>query len=191
MPFVTEEIYQSIPHEDESITISAWPTENKNYQFDTDVEIMSAIQEIIKSVRNMRSEVNTPLSKSIDMMIKTTNKEFENQLVQNKAYLEKFCNTEHLTIASDFDVTEKMMTSVVTNGEILIPMQGLIDIEAEIERLQAELVKLENEVSRCEKMLTNSNFINKAPLEKVEIEKDKLVDYKTKYETIKKRLNEL
>ncbi len=191
MPFVTEEIYQSIPHEEESITISTWPTFNKNHQFDEEVRMMNSIQEIIKSVRNMRSEVNTPLSKPIEMMIKTTNKEFEKQLKDNQAYIIKFCNTDQLTIANDFDLNEKMMTSVITDGEILLPLKGLIDVDEEIKRLQNELVKLENEVTRCEKMLANENFVKKAPKEKVESEKNKLVDYKTKYETIKKRLKEL
>ncbi|QVK19041.1 valine--tRNA ligase [Mycoplasmatota bacterium] len=191
MPFVTEEIYQSIPHSSQSITISAWLTVNKSYQFDEEVTIMNSIQEIIKSVRNMRSEVNTPLSKPIDMMLKTTNKDFEDKLIQNQAYINKFCNTSKLTIASDFNITEKVMTSVITNGEILVPLKGLIDIEGEIERLKNELVKLENEVSRCEKMLMNPNFVNKAPKHKVDSEKEKLVDYKTKYQMVKERLKEL
>lgn len=191
MPFVTEEIYQKLPHTTSSITISNWPEVNENNQFEKESEEVETIKEIIRAVRNMRSEVNTPLSKPIEMFIKTNNKDFENRLNTNRVYLEKFCNTSKLNIGSDFNIEEKVMTSVITNGEILLPLKGLIDIDAEIERLKQELMKLENEVSRCEKMLSNPNFINKAPKEKVELEREKLVDYKAKYETIKKRLQEL
>ncbi len=191
MPFVTEEIYQTIPHKETSITISAWPTINEHYQFDAEVTTMNAIQEVIKSIRNMRSEVNAPLSKSIELMIKTSEPNLEKHLLTNSAYIEKFCNTSKLIISSQIEVNEQVMTAVITNGEILVPLKGLIDIEAEVNRLQLELSKLSDEVTRCEKMLSNPNFVNKAPQEKVVSEKEKLVDYKTKYETIKKRLQEL
>lgn len=191
MPFVTEEIYQKLPHTSSSITISNWPVVKDNLQFAKESDEVETIQEIIKNVRNMRSEVNTPLSKPIVMYIKTNNTDLEKMLNINRIYLEKFCNTSELNIGNNFEFTEKVMTSVITDGEILLPLKGLIDIDAEIERLKQELAKLENEVSRCEKMLSNPNFVNKAPKEKVELEKEKLYDYKAKYETIKKRLEEL
>ncbi|HEY8364777.1 MAG TPA: valine--tRNA ligase [Haloplasmataceae bacterium] len=191
IPFVTEEIYQNLPNTTTSITISAWPQVKDEYQFEQEQEIMESLQEIIKAVRNIRSEVNTPLSKPISMMIKTNNEKFEKDLLANKAYIEKFCNAGKLSIGSQFAIQEKVMTSVIKNGVIYVPLHGLIDVEKELNRLKQELIKLENEVNRCEKMLSNPNFINKAPKEKVEEEKAKLVDYKTKYETVKKRIEEL
>lgn len=191
MPFVTEEIYQSIPHESESITISEWPIVKESYEFATVVNTMNSLQEIIKAIRNIRSEVNSPMSKPIDLVIKVINEDFEKELSENKNFIIKFCNVENLIISQDVVIKEQVMTSVITNGELLVPLKGLIDIDAEISRLQNELGKLTQEVDRCEKMLANPNFINKAPNEKVEAEKHKLSDYKTKYETIKKRLKEL
>lgn len=187
MPFVTEEIYQSLPHKEKSITISAWPKINEEYNFTDDVMTMNIVQEIIKAVRNIRSEVNAPISKKIEMIIKTS----ETSIYKNKAYIEKFCNVSKLVINPESDIKEELASAVVTNAEILIPLKGLIDIDKEIERLEAELLKLENEVKRCEKMLANPNFINKAPKEKVLNEKSKLKDYQTKYDIIQKRINEL
>lgn len=189
MPFVTEEIYQALPTHDESIVISSWPTVNEAYNFD--VKIMASLQEIIRSVRNIRSEVNAPLSKPIDLIIKTLDEAFAEELKKNQNYLIKFCNAPTLTITSNYEVKDKVMTAVVTNGEVLIPLKDLIDIEAEKQRLLNELQKLENEVKRCENMLNNPNFVSKAPKEKVELEKAKLQDYQTKYELVKKRLTEL
>jgi len=189
MPFVTEEIFQALPTHDESIVISSWPTVNEAYNFD--VKIMSSLQEIIRAVRNIRAEVNAPLSKPIDLVIKAFDENFKEELVKNQTYLVKFCNAPSLTITSTYEIKEKVMTAVITNGEVLIPLKDLIDIEAEKQRLQNELVKLENEVKRCENMLNNPNFVNKAPKEKVELEKAKLQDYKTKYEVVKQRLAEL
>lgn len=191
MPFVTEEIYQKLPHTTSSITISKWPEVNNRFQFNKECDQMNMIQEIIKAVRNLRSEVNAPLSKPIEMIIKTQDNVLIETLNSNRDYLEKFCNTETLKIGKDFQINEKVMTAVITNGEILLPLKGLIDIDAEIDRLKQELNKLENEVTRCEKMLSNPNFIQKAPKAKVETEQEKLVDYKTKYEMVKKRLQEL
>jgi valyl-tRNA synthetase len=192
MPFVTEEIYQTIPHKEESITIAAWPTVNKEYdQFNQSIETFHLLRDIIKSVRAIRAEVNAPMSKPIEMMLKVNSENIKSELLANQAYIDKFCHVSDLKIDFNFDQTEQMMTQVVTNAEILIPLKGLLDIEAEVERLSSELAKLEAEVTRCEKMLANPNFVNKAPKDKVEAEEAKLADYKTKHQTIQARIQDL
>ena len=191
MPFVTEEIYQAIPHDHESIMISEWPTINENYNFPEAIASFELLRDIITSVRQIRSEVNVPLSKPIHLHIRPANDETEAILKDNQAFIDRFCHPETLTIDQKFDSDEEMMTSVVTNAEIFIPLKGLIDVEEEIKRLEQEAKKLEGEVARCEKMLSNPNFVNKAPKAKVEEERTKLKDYQMKYETVVARLNEL
>jgi valyl-tRNA synthetase len=191
MPFMTEEIYQTIPHNELSITISSWPLFNNELNFTEDVNTMSTIQEMIKAVRNIRQEVNAPMSKQIDMLIKTSNYLLCNVLQENKAYIEKFCNVNHLNIDTKFNIVEQVVSAVISNAEILIPLKGLINIKDEIARLEGELTKLASEVGRSEGMLANPNFVNKAPKEKVDAEIAKLEDYKIKYNTVKLRIEEL
>lgn len=190
MPFVTEEIYQALPHLEPSITISAWPTVNPAFDsFKT--EDFDLIREIITAVRTVRAEVGVPISKPITMYVAVKNDLLREALKANQAYLVKFCNTDHLTIADAFDLQEEVMTTVLTDAEVYIPLKGLIDVEAEIKRLSTELEKLAQEVSRCEKMLANPNFVNKAPQTKVAEEEQKLADYRAKYQAVLRRLNEL
>ncbi|WP_008826318.1 valine--tRNA ligase [Haloplasma contractile] len=192
MPFVTEEIWQLLPHEDVvSITISAWPKVKEELYFKDKIESFNTIKEVIRSVRNIRAEVNTPISKPISLYLKAKNQKALDLFNDNKHYVERFCNPERLTIGSEINLDEEAMSSILTDVEVYIPLAGLIDIKAEIERLEGELSKLKGEVTRCEKMLANKNFVERAPEAKVQIERDKLQDYKTKFETVQKRIAEL
>lgn len=191
MPFVTEEIYQAIPHDYPSIMISDWPTIQESYFFPKDISAFELLRDVIKAVRTIRAEVNVPLSKPIDLYIRPTNDEAEAILTQNQEFLYRFCNPNTLIISQDVSSDEEMMTSIVTNAEILVPLKGLIDIDQEIDRLEQEAKKLESEVQRCERMLSNPNFLKKAPEAKVEEERRKLQDYLSKYETVIARLKEL
>lgn len=191
MPFVTEEIYQAIPHDYPSIMISDWPIIQESYFFPKDISAFELLRDVIKAVRTIRAEVNVPLSKPIDLYIRPTNDEAEAILTQNQEFLYRFCNPNTLIISQDVSSDEEMMTSIVTNAEILVPLKGLIDIDQEIDRLEHEAKKLESEVQRCERMLSNPNFLKKAPEAKVEEERRKLQDYLSKYETVIARLKEL
>lgn len=191
MPFVTEEIYQAIPHDYPSIMISDWPTIQESYFFPKDISAFELLRDVIKAVRTIRAEVNVPLSKPIDLYIRPTNDEAESILTQNQEFLYRFCNPNTLIISQDVSSDEEMMTSIVTNAEILVPLKGLIDIDQEIDRLEQEAKKLESEVQRCERILSNPNFLKKAPEAKVEEERRKLQDYLSKYETVIARLKEL
>ena len=191
MPFVTEEIYQAIPHDYPSIMISDWPTIQVSYFFPKDISAFELLRDVIKAVRTIRAEVNVPLSKPIDLYIRPTNDEAESILTQNQEFLYRFCNPNTLIISQDVSSDEEMMTSIVTNAEILVPLKGLIDIDQEIDRLEQEAKKLESEVQRCERMLSNPNFLKKASEAKVEEERRKLQDYLSKYETVIARLKEL
>ena len=191
MPFITEEIWQNLPHEGESITVAEWPMVRSELSNHEAREQMKLLVEIIRSVRNIRAEVNTPMSKKISMIINAHDEKILDTLETNRAYLERFCNPEMLTIAVGVAAPEKAMTAVVTGAEIYLPLQGLINIEEEITRLEKELDKLNKEVERVQKKLANEKFVSKAPSQVVEEERAKEKDYVEKRATIQERLEEL
>ncbi|NGQ94331.1 valine--tRNA ligase [Brevibacillus sp. SYP-B805] len=191
MPFITEEIWQALPHEGESITVAAWPQVNEAWK-DAEAEAeMSLYMEIIRSVRNIRAEVNVPMSKKIELLIKASDAETLARLKRGEDYIVRFCNPERLQIDTALTPPEKAMSAVVTGAEIFLPLAGLIDIEQELKRLQKELDTLTFEVERIEKKLANEGFIAKAPAKVIEEEKAKLADYAEKREKVLARLAEL
>jgi valyl-tRNA synthetase len=191
MPFVTEEIWQHLPHEGESITVSQWPEVNEQDMNQTAAEEMKRLISIIRSVRNIRSEVDTPMSKPIELLIQVDNDEVKTALKTQSHYIEKFCHTENLTIDTKVTVPEKAMSAVITGAELFLPLEGLIDIEKEMARLTQELEKLNKEVERVEKKLSNPGFVNKAPENVVQEEQRKKEDYIDKREKVEARINEL
>lgn len=191
MPFITEEIWQNLPHEGESITVAEWPKVRPELSNQEASEQMKLLVEIIRSVRNIRAEVNTPMSKKIAMIINAHDEKILDTLETNKAYLERFCNPEMLTIGVGALAPEKAMTAVVSGAEIYLPLQGLINIEEEITRLEKELEKLNKEVERVQKKLANEKFVAKAPAQVVEEERAKEKDYLEKRATVQDRLEEL
>ncbi|MBP1968807.1 valyl-tRNA synthetase [Virgibacillus natechei] len=191
MPFITEEIWQQLPHQGESITVASWPEVKNAFHDETASTEMKRLVSIIKSVRNIRAEVDTPMSKQIKLLIQAENEEIVQELKNNKDYLERFCNPSELTIASELDIPEKAMSAVVTGAEIYLPLEGLIDFEKEIERLEKEVVKWNKEVERVQKKLANEGFVKKAPQEVVDAEKQKEQDYLEKHSKVKARLAEL
>lgn len=191
MPFVTEEIWQQLPHEGESIVTSSWPTVNETLSNKDASDQMKRLVAIIRSVRNIRAEVDTPLSKEIPIYIEANTEEIKQQLEANRHYLDRFCNPSTLTIDTSMEAPEKSMTAVVTGAEIYLPLEGLIDIDKEIARLEAELEKLNKEVERVDKKLSNQGFVSKAPAHVVEAEKEKQKDYMEKREKVKERIAEL
>lgn len=191
MPFITEEIWQNLPHKGESITVAKWPKVRPELSNHEASEQMKLLVEIIRSVRNIRAEVNTPMSKKIAMIINAHDEKILDTLETNKAYLERFCNPEMLTIGVGAAAPEKAMTAVVSGAEIYLPLQGLINIEEEIARLERELEKLNKEVERVQKKLANEKFVAKAPAQVVEEERAKEKDYLEKRATVQERLEEL
>ncbi|WP_277678275.1 valine--tRNA ligase [Gracilibacillus dipsosauri] len=191
MPFVTEEIWQQLPHEGESIVRASWPVAQQELSNHEASDIMQQLVAIIRSVRNIRAEVDTPLSKEIPIYIQANDPEGKANMEENRVYLDRFCNPSELVIDTTVEVPEKGMSAVVTGAEIFLPLEGLIDIDKELARLQAELEKLDKEVERVGKKLSNEGFVKKAPEHVVEAEKAKQQDYMEKREKVKSRMNEL
>jgi valyl-tRNA synthetase len=191
MPFVTEEIYQKIPHLEESIMISSWPEAIEEFKNDKALKDFDIIQELIKNIRNIRAEYNVSPSKKIDVIIKPSNPETKQILEENMDILNKFINPETFEITDTISLDQEAVTIVLNDLEAFLPLGSLVDITQEIERLEKELKKLNGEIKRGEGMLSNPNFTSKAPEAKVNSEKEKLANYKEQYNTIKARLESL
>jgi len=191
MPFVTEEIYQKIPHVEESIMITTWPIEIEEFNNDEAIKDFELIQEIIKNIRNTRSQYNVAPSKKIDVLIKIKHTETKELLEKNMEILNKFINPKTFIISSHIELNTEAITIVLPELEMYLPLGSLINIEEEIKRLKKELIKLKSEILRGEKMLSNEKFINKAPASKVDLEKTKLTNYKNQAITVESRIKEL
>ncbi|RLL47957.1 valine--tRNA ligase [Oceanobacillus piezotolerans] len=191
MPFITEEIWQKLPHQGKSITVANWPEVKREFHDEAASEQMKRLVSIIKAVRNIRAEVDTPMSKQIKMILKAENATIVSELEKDRSYLERFCNPSELMISTEANAPEKAMSAVVTGVEIYLPLEGLIDFDKEIGRLEKELEKWTKEVERVQKKLSNQGFVAKAPEAVVEAEKQKQADYLDKQAKVKARLDEL
>ncbi len=191
MPFVTEEIWQHIPHQGTSLVVADYPVVHPEFNDETASKGMEVLKELIRSVRNIRSEVNTPLSKPITLMIKINDPKIGQFLTENTSYIERFCNPEELTISSEIVAPDLAMSAVLTGAEIFLPLAGLINIEEEIKRLEKELAKWTDEVKRVQGKLGNERFVANAPAEVVEAERAKEKDYLDKQAAVTERIRSL
>lgn len=182
MPFITEEIYMHLTSE-ETITISQWPLyeeENEDYESTKDMEF---IIEAIKSIRNLRTEMNVHPSRKAKTYILPT-KEAENAFKESSLYLEKLGFASEVIIIKDKSNLKEAVSIVVPGGEVLLPMLDLIDKEKELERLSKEKAKLIGEIERIDKKLSNENFVKKAPDKVINEEKEKRLTYSTMLEKV-------
>ncbi|WP_153732693.1 valine--tRNA ligase [Sporosarcina obsidiansis] len=191
MPFITEEIWQNLPHEGESITVAKWPVVDAALSDASRATHMKLLMDIIHAVRNIRAEVNTPMSRKVDLYISAKDEATVAVLEANRQYIERFCNPETLTIGVQVNAPGKTMSAVVTGAELFLPLEGLIDIDEEIARLTKELAKWEGEVKRVQGKLSNERFTAKAPAAVVEEERAKEQDYLEKRAAVERRIVEL
>ena len=191
MPFVTERIWQQIPHDGESIVLASWPTVDETLNNETSKQAMQHLVEVIVAVRQIRSEVNTPMSKEVPMIIQTKSDELKVLLQNNEHYIKRFCNPSTLTIDSNVELPDEVMSQVLTDKEVHLPLEGLINIEEEIARLSKELDKYQKELDRVNQKLNNEKFTSKAPAHIIEAERNKQQDYQAKYDAVQQRIEAL
>nr|WP_312027405.1 valine--tRNA ligase [Paenibacillus typhae] len=191
MPFITEEIWQHLPHEGATITLAEWPKYDAALESPEAVAEMNLLMDIIRAVRNIRAEVNVPMSKKVELIVKAGNAETLSIITRNDNYIGRFCNTSSFEAGLDPQTPDKVMSAVVTGAELLLPLSGLIDIEQEIIRLEKEVQTLNSEVERVEKKLGNQGFVAKAPAKVIEEERAKQADYSAKREKVLARIAEL
>lgn len=188
MPFVTEEIWQSVPHVVESLVVATYPTVHPEQMDEKAAEEMEFLMDFIRSVRTVRNEMNTPLSKPINIIAKVSDAAHYAILKENESYIARFSNPEEFVYGEDVEAPSDAVTSVITGAEIYLPLAGLINIEDEIARLEKEAEKLQQEVGRVEKKLSNEKFVAKAPAAVVEAERAKGADYQAQREAVLERI---
>ena len=189
MPFITEEIWQALPHEGESIMISEWPKYSIELSdFKAEAE-MVGIMDAIKGIRNVRNEMNVPPSKKVKLFVVTKDEELFSQA---SVFFEKLASASETEIKQDkTDVPENAVSVVTARAEILLPMDELVDREKEMERLTKEKVRLEGEIKRAEGKLSNKGFTDKAPANVVEEERQKCEKYKAMLEKVLESLQKM
>lgn len=188
VPFITEEIYQSLPHKEESITISSWPTVEEAFNDEEAINSLNIVMEIISAVRNERAKASKAPSAKINIRLEAKSQEVCDILNSAKPYLLKFTNPNELVITIDKANLENQVVVVLNDLTIYIPTNDLVDIEEVIKKLEGELKKLEGELLRSNNMLNNPNFVNKAPEAKIQAERDKKAMYEEKYNEVKAHL---
>lgn len=191
MPFISEEIWQHLPVEGETLMLAPWPQFDDALLSPDAVKETTLLMDVIRAVRNIRAEVNVPMSKQIELSIKPSHDHVLNILDSNQQYIRRFCNTSSLVIERNLAIPDQSMSAVVTGAELYLPLAGLINIEQEIARLEKELKHLTSEVERVDKKLANEGFMAKAPAKVIEEERNKRQDYADKKELVLARINEL
>ena len=191
MPFITEEIWQHLPHEGETIMLAKWPEQEESLisaEIDKQMELTI---EVIRAIRNLRSEMNVPLGKKAEVIICVNNPEYTVYLKDGANYILSLASAESLSVEETLAAKPTQAATAVVHGiEIYLPLKGLIDLDKEIARLEKELTKMEGEIKRIEGKLANEGFVAKAPAEVIEKEKEKLVKYQASKEALLVRLAE-
>ena len=191
MPFVTEEIYQSIPHAKSSICIEDWPVVNPAFNDDTCEEGVAYLIDIVKGIREIRAQYTIKNANEIHYTIFSNDASLAELLQAYSPYVKKLCNASLDEITSTL-LTKDVATALIKGGnQIQVSLVGLIDLEAEKQKLEKELQKLTGEIKRCEGMLSNPNFVAKAPEAKINQEKAKLEEYRKKYDAVNEQLQQM
>ena len=191
MPFVTEKLWLSMPHEGKSIMVAEYPTTHKEFENKQADQDMAFLIETIKAVRNIRMEVNAPMSSQIDIMIQLDDEANKRVLDENADYVENFLHPKELTVASEVEAPKLAKTAVIPGAQIFVPLTELVNVDDELEKMEKEEKRLEDEVARCEKKLANKGFVDHAPEAVVNKEKEKKVDYESQLAGVRERIQDL
>jgi valyl-tRNA synthetase len=192
MPFITEEIYQHLIGSDESIMISNWPEYMEDYNFHEDEEKMVLIMNAIKNIRNTRAEMNVPPSRKAKVIFVVDDENKKSILSEAESFVQRLAGASDVVIKLDRSgIPSDVVSSIIAGAEIYMPLEDLIDIDKEIERLEKEKANLEKELDRVNNKLGNQGFITKAPAKVVEEEREKKKKYQEMYDKVLERLNGL
>ncbi|APT19087.1 valine--tRNA ligase [Amylolactobacillus amylotrophicus DSM 20534] len=191
MPFVTEKLWLSMPHEGSSLTVAAYPEVDANYQDDAAEKEMNFLIELIKAVRNIRAEANAPMSNSIDLLIQVDSNKEAAIIEHNTDYLANFVHPKNLKVATEIEAPKLAKNAVVKGAQVFVPLEELVDLGEEIEKLQRDQAKLKAEIARIDKKLGNAGFVSKAPAAVVDEQKTKRADYESQLEAVDARIADL
>ena len=187
MPFITEEIWQTIPHDGESIMISAWPEYIESLSYASEEAEMERIMTAVRAIRNRRAEMNVPPSKKAKVYIATAHKAtFE----QGGVFMQKLASASDVEIADSFEL-EGAVCIVTQDAKIYIPMGELVDFEAEKARLNKELAAVQKDLDFVNNKLSNENFVAKAPANVVAAQREQAAKYTEKIAMLKESIAKL
>ena len=187
MPYVTEEIWQTIPHEGETVMLSEYPTYKPELDFPEEEAEMRRVMEAIRAIRNRRSEMNVPPSRKAKVYVAT---KFADTFKNGSAFIEKLASASGVEVADNFDI-DGAVTVVTADAKIYIPMDELVDKAAELERLGKELAAVEKRLAQSEGKLNNQGFVSKAPAAVIEKVKGQAAKEREKIALIKAAIDAL
>ena len=188
MPFITEEIYQAIPHNTESIMISKWPEYDPTLSFADEEAQMEKIMDAIRAIRNRRAEMNIPPSKKSKVYVETA---FSDVFAVGSEFIKRLAYASDVEIADAFGDLGNTVTIVTNDAKIYIPLGDLVDFEAEAKRLQKELAAAEEKLAFINKKLDNPGFVNKAPEKVVQQNRDEAAKLTEKIANLRSSLENL
>ncbi|MTI58707.1 MAG: valine--tRNA ligase [Firmicutes bacterium] len=191
MPFITEEIWQQLPGTGESIMIAPWPEIEQGVIIDEIEDKMALIMDVIKSIRNIRNEMKVNPGKRIKAILNSPEEKFD-ILQEGYNYIKDLARLKELSIEINIEEKpDKSSTSIVSGVEIILPLEGMVDLDKEIARLEKELEEVGSEIKRAEGKLANEGFVNKAPEHLVQREREKLQEFKEKKVKLQQSLDDL
>jgi valyl-tRNA synthetase len=192
MPFITEEIFCNIQDEEESIMVSDWPVYKDEWNFEQDEKELETIKEAIRGIRNVRTQMNVPPSRKAKVFVVSEKDEVLGAFERGRLFFQSMAYASEAALQKDKEgIADDAVSVVLADATIYIPFSDLVDISAEIERLQKEKAKLEGELKRSQNMLSNEKFLSKAPESKIAEVKEKQKKYQQTYDQITERLQQL
>ena len=182
MPFITEEIWQALPHTGDFLMTSHWPVANEAFDFAAEENAMEAVMAAVNAVRSRRSEMNVPPSRKAAMILVTETPEI---YTQGAHFIKRLASVSELTVTNTAPAdTEGMVTLATANAAIYMPLADLVDVAKELERLAKEKEKAEQGLMRIEAKLSNENFVSKAPANVVEGQRQQAEKYRALIENL-------
>jgi valyl-tRNA synthetase len=192
MPFVTEEIYCTLLPEEETIMTAEWPVYREDLVFPQAEAAVESFKEVVRGIRNTRTEMNVPQNRKTHIVIVGKDADICRMYEESSRSFVNLAFAKEIHVQDSKEgISEDAVSIVVSNAVVYLPLEDLVDREKEIERLTKEQERLGKEIARCEGMLGNPNFVNKAPEAKVQAEKDKLAKYKEMLEKVNAQLGQL
>ncbi|WP_441000212.1 valine--tRNA ligase [Fodinibius sp. SL11] len=193
MPFITEEIWQLIRNRDteEAMIVASWPEYDEDSVSDNDKTLFESIQKMISSIRNIRAEFKLSPNDEIDLLIKAKDNETAKALNENEWIFRKLQSIDTFKVAAELDKPKTSASAVIEGTELFIPLEGLIDLDKERKRIQKEIDRLEGFLKSIEGKLNNDGFVNNAPEDVVQKERDKKEDTETNLKKLREILSEL
>ncbi len=191
-PFITEEIFNSIQDEEDTIVLSNWPKYNKEFVFEKEEKDIEIIKTAVKNIRYLRAEMNVVPSRKVKTILVTQEENISNIFKDSESFFKTLAYSSELIIKDNNDQIDNDYVSVViSGGAIYMPFLELVDIEKELLRLNKEKEKLESEVNRVNKKLSNEGFVSKAPQKLIEAEKEKQIKYEKTLEEVLEQIKRL